>query len=135
MSTIKKYTKEEVKEAIQDKYGTIKEYAELKKVSPASLSGRISKPSPKFVKQLKKEGILIDNSLNQQIGELNPGGKLTVTANDGRKLKAEEHNYYSDSGYKEAYLELKERFSELKERYQESQERIRELEEKLKRKK
>ena len=129
MASNKIYTKEFVKEAVRNKFGTIKNYAEFKKISRAAMSERISKPSSKFIFELKKDGVLEDNSLIQQIGKLNSGGEMTVTANDGKGLKAEEHNtYYSDSGYKEAYYEAKERLKE-------AHEKIRVLEEKLKRKK
>lgn len=59
MSTYKKYTKEEVKGAVQGKFGTIKNYAEFKGISKAAMLERISKPSSKFIYELKKDGVLI----------------------------------------------------------------------------
>lgn len=59
MSTYKKYTKEEVKGAVQGKFGIIKNYAEFKGISKAAMLERISKPSSKFIYELKKDGVLI----------------------------------------------------------------------------
>ena len=150
-STIKKHTKEKVEKspeeierdikrnkiraAIKLKWGTIKKYAEAKKIAETAMYERLQYLSDNSLVEFSQDGITIDNSLNQNIGKLNSGGEMTVTANDGKGLKAEEHNYYSDSGFKEAYRQLNERFSDLEKRHQEAQERIRELEEKLKRKK
>ena len=62
MTNVKKYTKEEVKGAIQGKFGTVKNYAAIKGISAAAMSERIKKPSSKFVYELKKDGILIEYS-------------------------------------------------------------------------
>ena len=119
-------TGKEIKDYIKRKRINKTGLAEKLKISRTTLYDWLDKDEHL---DLIKESLLIDNSLTQQIGKLNSGGEMTVTANDGKGLKAEEHNtYYSDSGYKEAYYEAKERLKE-------AHEKIRELEEKLKRKK
>lgn len=131
------YTREQIIEAIGEKYGSIENYAKEKGTSKQNISQKSLRQSRPYMKQLQEDGILyvIDNTrlLNQSIDMTTTGEKMIVNTNEGKKLHVEEHNHYSDSGYKEAYLEAKEKADIFKQLYETAIKKIKELEELQKR--
>ena len=65
----KKYYKEDIIEAILDKFGSIDEYAKYLGTSRQNIYGKIDRQSRNFMKSLKDSGVLVNNGL--QIGESN----------------------------------------------------------------
>ena len=79
--------KEAIKKAIQKKFGTVKRYADLKGISEASMSERISNHSTNAMYGFEQDGIIIDSSFNR--GDNSPGDSNIGDGIELAKLQAQ----------------------------------------------
>ena len=124
---------------IQDDYGSLREYAEnTLKISEQNLSGKLARLSSKFIKQLKRDGIILEDNSIHDI----ENSKMVVAQSGKSRGNATENNHFacaynSDavknvmSGYEKSIALLEQWNGELKDEIKNLREEI----ERLKRRK
>lgn len=104
MARIKKYTREQIVEAITDKFGSIEDYASIYKTSKQNISQKALIQSPKFIKQLEKDGItsIIDNSVKFSV----KSGRDSIVGGSGADIEELRKQLAKAEGKADTYKEL-----------------------------
>lgn len=135
MSSYKKYTREQVIEAIREKFGSIEKYAELKKTSKQNISQKAIYQSKPFMKELREDGIDISGTITQEYKERNSSQQESDMHGNFIGTAKEINHHYNSVIASELIKELTEPYKTtievLKERIEEKNKKISELEEKL----
>jgi predicted transcriptional regulator len=88
--------------------------AKLLDMSESQFSQSLRLLSDNFLDKLEREGIIIDNSVIQQTGNIIPNkGEMIISNTLGKGFSAKENHYHNSEGFREAYYLSKEKIEKL----------------------
>lgn len=82
----KKYTEREIKDAINQKFGGVYEYAEKLGLTPANVYKKIKTQSKGFLRELEKDGIILNIGRDNIGGDMRHSHNRTYNENDFEEI-------------------------------------------------